>query len=89
MSIEKFNKLSEKYFDQIKEVENIIIEFDEEDKEILVFILRWYYNLWIDVNKNYIEVYSSFPKVFKIINEVNKSIKLLLITFILVYNIIP
>ena len=72
VSIEKFNKLSEKYFDQIKEVENIIIEFDEEDKEILVFILRWYYNLWIDVNKNYIEVYSSFPKVFKIINEVNK-----------------
>ena len=52
---------------------NFIIEFDENDKEILVLILRRYYNLWIDIYQNSIEVYFSFPKEFEIVNEVNKS----------------
>ena len=73
VSVEEFNNLSKKYFNQIKEGENLIINHDKKDKETLVFILRWYYNLWIDINEESIEVYSFFPKVFEIISEVNKS----------------
>ena len=72
VSVKEFFNLSEKYFKQIKEGENFIIKYDAKDKEILVFILRWYYNLWIDINEKSIEVYSSFPKEFEIIIEVNK-----------------
>lgn len=72
VSVKEFNSLSEKYFNQIKEDKNLIIEFDENDKKELVFILRWYYHLWIDINKHFIEVYSYFPKEFEIISEVNK-----------------
>ena len=73
ISVEEFNNLSKKYFNQVKEGENLTIKYDKKDKEILIFILRWYYNLWIDINEDSIEVYSCFPKVFEIINEVNKS----------------
>ena len=73
VSVDEFNKLSKKYFNQIKEGENLTIKYDKKDREILVFILRWYYNLWIDINEDSIEVHSCFPKVFKIISEVNKS----------------
>lgn len=72
VSVFEFNNLSKKYFNQIKEGENLIINHDKKDKETLVFILRWYYNLWIDINKDSIEVYHFFPKEFEIISEVNK-----------------
>jgi len=72
VSVDEFNNLSKKYFNQIIEGENLIIYHDKKDKEILVFILRWYYNLWVDINEDFIEVYSCFPKVFKIVSEVNK-----------------
>lgn len=72
VSVEEFNNLSKKYFNQIKEGENLIINHDKKDKETIVFILRWYYNLWIDINEESIEVFSFFPKEFEIINEVNK-----------------
>jgi len=73
VSIELFDMLSKKYFHSIKKGQNLNIEYDENDKQTLIFILRWYYNLWIYINKNQIRVYSNFPKEFKIIKEVNKS----------------
>ena len=72
ISIEEFNLLSKKYFKNIHKDKNLVINFDEYDKEKLIFILRWYYNLWIDVRENYIEVYTSLPDKFEIISEVNK-----------------
>ena len=72
VSVEEFNKLSKKYFNKIKEGENFIFEFDEKDKETLMFVLRWYYNLWIDIKENSIEVYSYFPKEYEIVSDVNK-----------------
>ena len=72
VSVDEFNNLSKKYFNRIKEGENLIINHDKKDKETLVFILRWYYNLWIDINEDSIEVWSFFPKEFIIISEVNK-----------------
>ena len=72
ITLQEFNTISKKYFNNISKDKNLIIEFDEDDKETLVFILRWYYNLWIDLKKDDIEVYSSFPKEFEIVSEVNK-----------------
>ena len=71
MSIEAFQKLSNKYFKQIKEGENLIINVEKEDKEIIIFILRWYYNLWIEIREEVIEVFYIFPEKFEIIKEVN------------------
>lgn len=72
ISIEEFNLLSKKYFKNINKNKNLLINFDENDKETLIFVLRWYYNLWIDIRENYIEVYTSTPNTFKIVSEVNK-----------------
>lgn len=72
ITIEEFSFISRKYFKNIKKQTNIVIEPEEKDKEKLIFILRWYYNLWIDINEDNIEVYSFFPKEFEIISDVNK-----------------
>ena len=72
VTFQEFNTISKKYFNNVSKDKNLIIKFDKDDKETLVFVLRWYYNLWIDLKKNYIEVYSSFPKEFEIVSEVNK-----------------
>tara|TARA_B110000902_G_C14273913_1_gene574260 strand:- start:2349 stop:2831 length:483 start_codon:yes stop_codon:yes gene_type:complete len=72
VTFQEFNTISKKYFNNISKDKNLIIKFDKDDKETLVFVLRWYYNLWIDLKKDYIEVYSSFPKEFEIVSEVNK-----------------
>ncbi len=72
ISIDEFNSLSKKYLHRVKEGKNLVIKFHEVDKEKLIFILRWYYNLWIDIQKDSIEVFSYFPEVFEITTEVNK-----------------
>ena len=72
VSIEEFNILSQKYFNNISNDSNLFIEFHQSDKETLIFILRWYYHLWIEIDKDIIEVSSDFPKEFQIISEVNK-----------------
>jgi len=55
VSINEFNKLSERYFNQIKEGENFTIEFEKIDKEILIFILRWYYNSCFNISNTSID----------------------------------
>lgn len=72
ITVEEFSFISRKYFKNIKKQTNLVIEPEGKDKEKLIFILRWYYNLWIDINEDNIEVYSFFPKEFEIISEVNK-----------------
>ena len=72
ITVEEFGFISRKYFKNIKKQTNLVIEPEGKDKEKLIFILRWYYNLWIDINEDNIEVYSFFPKEFEVISEVNK-----------------
>ena len=72
ITVEEFSFISRKYFKNIKKQTNLVIEPEGKDKEKLIFILRWYYNLWIDINEDNIEVYSFFPKEFEVISEVNK-----------------
>jgi|TARA_R110000737_G_C14292456_1_gene434404 hypothetical protein len=72
ITVEEFGFISRKYFKNIKKQTNLVIEPEGKDKEKLIFILRWYYNLWIDINEDNIEVYLFFPKEFEVISEVNK-----------------
>jgi hypothetical protein len=72
ITIEEFSFISRKYFKNIKKQTNLVIEPKVKDKEKLIFILRSYYNLWIDINQDNIEIYLFFPKEFEIISEVNK-----------------
>ena len=71
ISVKKFEYLSNKYFSKVRQNTNLKIKFNEEDKDILLFIFRWYYQLWVEISGNTIEIYKSFPKKFKIIKEVN------------------
>ena len=64
ITIEEFSFISRKYFKNIKKQTNLIIEPETKDKEKLIFILRWYYNLWIDINEDNIDIYSFIPKEF-------------------------
>ena len=61
ISVKKFEFFSNKYFSKIKQNTNLKIKFNEEDKDILLFILRWYYQLWVEISGNTIEIYKSFP----------------------------
>lgn len=72
VTVGEFNQLSKKYFSSIEKYKNHIIYYDQKDKQILIFVLRWYYKLWIDIRKDLIEVHFTFPKEFEILSEVNK-----------------
>ena len=73
VTVEEFDALVKKYFKGIKDNHNFKFNFQYRDKNILVFILRWYYHLWIKIDDNSIEIFHSFPKKFEIVEEVNKS----------------
>ncbi len=73
VTVEEFDVLAKKYFKGIKDNHNFKFNFQLSDKDILVFVLRWYYHLWIKIDDNSIEIFHSFPKKFEIIQEVNKS----------------
>jgi|TARA_B110000037_G_C17020145_1_gene464971 hypothetical protein len=72
ITIEEFGFISRKYFQNIKKQTNLIIEPEEKDKKKLIFILRWYYQLWIEIKQDFIEIYSVFHNEFQIVSEVNK-----------------
>ena len=73
VTVKEFEALAKKYFKGIKDNHNFKFNYQLSDKDILVFVLRWYYHLWIKIDDNSIEILHSFPKKFKIVKEVNKS----------------
>ena len=73
ISVEMFETLSKKYFNNVSQNSKLTIKYEEEDKDNLIFILRYHYQYWIEINKDLIQIFSSFPKEFEIIKQVNKS----------------
>jgi len=69
---EEFRELASKYFNSIERDNNLLIKCAQEDKGTLIFLLRWYYQLWVDINKDVVLVHFSFPKEFVVVQEVNK-----------------
>lgn len=68
----EFKSLSNTYFKNLDENENFKLKVEEYDFEKIVFILRWYYNLWIEINHYSIKIFKDFPNVFILKDEVNK-----------------
>ena len=73
ITVEEFKTFTNKYFNHIEEKkEYSVIKIDKPDAEKVLFLLRVYHGLWVEVSENEIKVYKVFPKKFKIIKEVNK-----------------
>jgi len=74
VTVEEFHLLSKKYFLELKEgAEKFQFKVDPKDKDNILFILRVYYGLWIEVNELSITIHSKFPKRFILTKEVNKT----------------
>jgi hypothetical protein len=69
---EEFKLLSNIYFKNLDENQNFELKVDKNDFEKIVFILRWYYNLWIEIDPYSIKIFKDFPCVFILKDEVNK-----------------
>ena len=74
VSIQEFNILSKKYFKKLNLIDdNFEFIVNDNDKINILFVLRVFFKLWVEVNKDLIKVYKNFPKKFILIKEVNKS----------------
>ena len=73
INVGEFKIFTNKYFNHIEEKKEFsIVKIDKIDRDKVLFLLRVYYRLWIDVSENQIKIFKVFPKKFKIIKEVNK-----------------
>ena len=74
ISVKEFNELSKKYFKNLNDkADRFTFTVEKMDKNNILFILRSYFNLYVEVKKNSIEVFKNFPKKFILLKEVNKS----------------
>ena len=65
-----FNKYSSKYFNNIKENLITSITIDKTDLKNVLFILRSYYILWVEIEENKIPIHPKYPKSFEVIKEI-------------------
>ena len=72
VSTEEFKSFSEMYFKNLDEHQNFQLKVDKNDFEKIVFMLRWYYNLWIEIDGSSITIFKNFPSSFILTKEVNK-----------------
>ena len=70
---EEFSIIVKSYFLNLPNKGNFKFFFDENDRDNLLFILRYHYQLWLEVWNNQIEIFREFPEEFQIIKELNKS----------------
>ena len=61
VTVEEFHLLSKKYFLELKKgAEKFQFKVDPKDKDNILFILRVYYGLWIEVNELSITIHINF-----------------------------
>ena len=74
VSVDEFSAFSKKYFKNIND-KDLSFKFvlDEVDKNSILFILRSFFNMYVEVKENSIIVFKNFPKKFILLKEVNKS----------------
>ena len=74
VSVDEFSVLSEKYFKNLNDDDlTFKIVVNEGDKNTILFILRSFFNLYVELKKSHILVYKNFPNKFILLKEVNKS----------------
>ena len=74
VSVDEFSAFSKKYFKNIND-KDLSFKFviDEVDKNSILFVLRSFFNMYVEVKENSIIVFKNFPKKFILLKEVNKS----------------
>ena len=72
VSVEEFSELAKKYFNNLND-NNYKFIVDDDDKNNVLFILRSFFSLYVEVNKSSVKVFKNFPKKFILLKEVNKS----------------
>ena len=63
---------SNKYFKNLNKSENFKFTVDKKHIHQIIFMLRCFYNLWIEVENYSIKIFKDFPLTFIITKEVNK-----------------
>ena len=74
VSVDEFSAFSRKYFKNIND-KGLSFKFviDEVDKNSILFVLRSFFNMYVEVKENSVVVFKNFPKKFILLKEVNKS----------------
>ena len=74
VSIKEFSTFSKKYFKNLNDDDLIIkIVVKKEDEKIILFILRSFFSLYVELKKGHMLVYKNFPKKFILLKDINKS----------------
>ena len=73
ISPEKFYILVERYFNNLPPNKNFKFKYNQNDLDDLLFILRYEFNLWLEISEKEIEIYNNFPEKFILINDVDKT----------------
>jgi hypothetical protein len=74
ISVKEFNELAKKYFKNLNnKADRFTFRVEDRDKKNILFILRCYFSLYVEVKKNSIEVFKNFPEKFLLLKEVNQS----------------
>jgi hypothetical protein len=63
--------LAQNYFASTPKCGNYQFEFLKDDEMDLLFLLRVYFSMYVEVNNELMTVYEVFPRRFKLIKEVN------------------
>lgn len=73
ISVERLNALVNRYF---KNFDNEIIKktilVEMTDTEDVLFLLRFHFRMWIEINNTSMTIFRNIPARFKIIKEVNR-----------------
>lgn len=74
VSVDEFSTFSNKYFKNIND-KDLSFKFvvGEVDKNSILFVLRSFFNMYVEIKENSIIVFKNFPKKFILLKEVNKS----------------
>ena len=74
VSVDEFSAFSKKYFKNIND-KDLSFKFvvGEVDKNSILFVLRSFFNMYVEIKENSIIVFKNFPKKFILLKEVNKS----------------
>ena len=74
VSVDEFSSLSNKYFKNIND-KDLTFKFivEEFDKMNILFVLRSFFRMYVEIRENSVVVFKNFPKKFILLKEVNKS----------------
>ena len=73
ISPDKFYIIVERYFNDLPPNKNFKFKCNQNDLDDLLFILRYEFNLWLEISEKEIEIYNNFPEKFILINDVDKT----------------